>query len=570
MGISIVILNLAVLVSGVMLLVRAIPEMRTPAIRWLCLLIFSFCVISFCTLMVYMQDDIEMKIYFSRFRFLTFGFLAPAWLLFLSATFKKWNLLQTRLGPFLLLAPGMVTSVLTIFPSGRDFVITDFSSVSAMGLTVVSYVAGKWFPVHYGWSSFLVVASWVFGGLFLKQVSGVRRRQLAILILGSIFGACMDFFVVGSNSNFRWLMLTSATYLFTEGAIFYSVFRHRLLDIAPVAKEKIFRDFPDPVIVLDEDGEMRDCNKALAAVFGIGKERLGQSIEFLIPELTLKAGEAWLRDRDGQLRYFIVKVESIADESDFNVGKLVVFREITMQKRTEEQLAKSLEFKARLLALVSHDLTDCLESQYEFSLGISDAGRALSVPAQLSILNNSMFASKGLLANLLAWSNDQGTQFQVQRRQFELNTLIRTAIESQQLKADPKEIRIVFESQQPTLLMKTDTMMVESIVRNILSNAVRASAPGQTIRVHLKPEADRAFIRISDEGIGMEESQLANIMRTAEVYFSDFGFRGERYGLGLSIVRKFTDLLGGRFQMNSRVGVGTEVSLEIPIDIESH
>ncbi|MNK07470.1 Histidine protein kinase DivJ [compost metagenome] len=568
MGMIIVLLNLSVLAAGVTLLARAWPELRSSALRWMSLLVFSFCIISFCTLIVYVQTDFEQKVFFSRMRFLTFGFLAPVWMLFLSSTFKRWNWLQKIWVQILLLSVPVVTTTLTALPWTREWIVLEFAPFSKMGLSVVSYVNGAWFPVHYGWSTLWVAVSWIFGFSICRSLKGQKRFQLIILTFGSLLGALLDFIMVGTGSDFRWLMASSATYLFTEGALFYTVFKHRLLDISPAAKEKIFRDFPDPVIILDDEQCLRDLSASAEQVFGLSREDRGTRIDLLIPSLSLKSGEAWLRDKDTESRFFMIHVESLLS-GGFDAGSLIVLREITMQKKAEDQLAQSLELKTRLMALISHDLTDCLESQYEYSMGLNDKEFALPLRDRLLALNNSMSVSKGLLANLLAWSKDQGSDFRAQRRSFEMNSLIRSVVEGQQIKADFKSIRIDLQSDSEVLLMMTDTLMVESIVRNILSNAIRASHTGKTITLALRATTEKVHLKVTDQGVGMTSEQLSNILQISDRFFVDSGPRTERQGLGLSIARKFMESLGGVFAIESRVDVGTEVSLEIPIDINA-
>lgn len=570
MGIFIVLLNLSVLAAGVMLLAKAWSGLKSATLRWMSLLVFSFCVISFCTLMVYIQTDFEQKVFFSRMRFLTFGFLAPVWILFLTSTFKRWNWLHKSWMQVLLLTVPAVTMILTALPTTREWVVQGFAPFSKFGLSVVNYGNGPWFVFHYGWSTLWVVASWLFGIGLCRSLKGQKRFQLVVLTLGSFLGALLDFVVVGTGSDFRWLMVTSATYLFTEGALFYTVFRHRLLDISPAAKEKIFRDFPDPIIVLDDELCLQDLSSSAEHIFGLSREHCGTRIDLLIPSLPMKSGEAWLRDKDTESRFFIIHIEPLRS-GGFDAGHLVVLREITMQKKAEEELARSLELKTRLMALISHDLSDCLESQYEYSLGLNEShsDKDLSFKGRLLNLNNSMSVSKGLLANLLAWSKDQGADFRAQRRSFEMNSLIRSVIEGQQLRTDFKNIRISFHSENEVLLMMSDTLMVESIVRNILSNAIRASHAGQSITLLLRATSEKAFLQITDQGVGMTSEQLANILQISERFLIDAGPRSERQGLGLSIARKFMDSLGGVFTIQSRIDAGTKVSLEIPIDIDT-
>jgi signal transduction histidine kinase len=108
----------------------------------------------------------------------------------------------------------------------------------------------------------------------------------------------------------------------------------------------------------------------------------------------------------------------------------------------------------------------------------------------------------------------------------------------------------------------SDRMLVQLIVGNLVSNAVKFSPPGSTIRVAAALEGDAIVIRIADEGIGIPEHNRARL-------FTPF-YRGTNFderpglGLGLSIVREAVAIHHGSVNIESQVGQGTTFTVRLP------
>jgi signal transduction histidine kinase len=110
----------------------------------------------------------------------------------------------------------------------------------------------------------------------------------------------------------------------------------------------------------------------------------------------------------------------------------------------------------------------------------------------------------------------------------------------------------------------SDKKLLRNIMINLISNAVKFSENNSTIHINSEVTEEQATISVRDEGIGISEEDQSHL-------FSSF-FRGKNAlniqgtGLGLHIVKRYADLLGGTINLQSKLGEGTTITLQIPIN----
>lgn len=553
--------------TAVVVIIYMAPSRRMPAIRWLLILTVSFCVVSFCTLGVYISKELETQILFSRMRFLTLGWMPPSWLFFLSTVYGRWTWLQKKWVTVIILIPGFVSTTLTLIYPFHDYIVQDFSPLIINSFSVLQYKTGPWFQVHYLWAMMLVGLSLILGIYTFLKEKGLRRRQVVILTICSMLAAGIDIYCVLTSSPLRWLMLASGTFFFSQIGIVFAALKFRLLNVVPLAMARVFQEFPDPVFVTDEQKKIRLINKAAMKFFGINKEVVGKSFSDVLSNVDLVSGEISLHNQEGEKHFFDLNIEKIETDAEEITGQVIFFRQITLQKGIEKRLNENLEFKARLLALIAHDLTGHIENQAMLSLSLQDEVEGSVFEERMNLLATSTLASQGVVDNVMSWVKSQGTQFGPVKKDFEWNTLIKDCIESVSTSSKLKKIEIVFESNKWPLLGSGDSDMMNSVLRNIILNSIRATSEGKKILIKLNSMPDSVEVVILDEGSGMSSNQLRLIESTPE----DFSFQlkmkseGQGYGIGLAIVRHFIALHKGRFFIESQLNIGTKVSFHIPL-----
>jgi len=555
----------AIFITTVMLITYAFPYRKLLSVKLMMGLVASFSVISFCALNVYILDNFESKVLFSRLRFLGFSILAPSWLLFVATAFNRFNFLKNKFFICLLFLVPTVSVFLTLVPPLRHMLVTDFAPFSAHGLSVVSFKGGPWFIVHIWWAWLVVLSSVLLSVWIFFKERGDKRRQVSALMVGGILGTVVDAYCVYTNSPFRWLMLSGATYLLSEAAIFYAIFRYRLLDITHVAMEKIFSNFPDPVLIFDSRDTLRAINLAATKLFDISEKKIGQSIADLLPDLKIVEGnEVHIQDKMGSDRFFSLKIDALKTDRETITGKIVFFREITLQKSIEKTLTQRLEFKVRLMSLIAHDMYGNLKNQAMLSSSLQEQVQS-EVKDVATMLTDSVFATHDLMSNILAWAKLQQSSFVPIKRPFEMNTLLQEAMETLKISLQLKGVEVDISSREKPLIVTADSEMLASIMRNLVSNALRASDKGAKILVSSELKDSELNITVRDEGVGMSSSHILSVMNSASDSMFNPQHASHGYGIGLTITKRFVELHGGTLKIDSELGVGTRVSFSIPL-----
>ncbi len=146
----------------------------------------------------------------------------------------------------------------------------------------------------------------------------------------------------------------------------------------------------------------------------------------------------------------------------------------------------------------------------------------------------------------------------LERFPVEINRSVSEAVESMQQHAETAGVTLQVELSPEPAFIEGDVFALGRVYRNLVLNAIQATAPGGLITVQTEPHADRVSVRVIDTGCGIPADRLAAI-------FEDFVTTKRRgLGLGLAISRKIVDQLGGRITVTSEVGKGTTFALDFP------
>jgi len=170
-----------------------------------------------------------------------------------------------------------------------------------------------------------------------------------------------------------------------------------------------------------------------------------------------------------------------------------------------------------------------------------------------------------LLENLLQWANLQRKGFDYSPELNNIFFFVDKCINIVKPNADNKGIKIVNEV-NPNARGYFDEFVIQTIIRNLLMNAIKFSYEGSEIKVTLKDceISDNCYtLSIQDRGVGMSEETIASIMNNG-ITSSSAGTKGEKgSGLGLLLCKEYIEKMGGRFFIESKLNAGTTISFTI-------
>jgi signal transduction histidine kinase len=256
--------------------------------------------------------------------------------------------------------------------------------------------------------------------------------------------------------------------------------------------------------------------------------------------------------------------ERRADDDTSNF--LVICQDVSELRSTERQLNALNGTKDKLFSIIAHDLKNPFSSLISFSELIRRSAHKLErekIAAMADRMSSSARQAYALLENLLNWSRIQTGLLKPMPVLIQVNELFTEARELTAAAAQSKNITINFMTADD-LLVFADHHMTATVIRNLISNALKFSYAGSEVTVCAKTNADMILFEIIDKGIGIAEEfqgQLLDLQNT----FSASGTAAEKgTGLGLILCREFVEINGGTIWLESVLEKGTTFYFTLP------
>jgi signal transduction histidine kinase len=230
-----------------------------------------------------------------------------------------------------------------------------------------------------------------------------------------------------------------------------------------------------------------------------------------------------------------------------------------------DRLEIKVQFQRKFFSIIAHDLNGPV-GMMNTMLNLANKGKLMDSLEQHQMyvkveqLSNSTYH---LLNNLLHWSRNQMEDLRPMSRNFDLNKMIQKNINLFQEIADSKAITIAFDP-VPEMFCLADVQMTDTVIRNLISNAIKFSYSGGIIRISIENAGLFRVLRITDRGTGMNDEVKKNLFKFMEKS-SVPGTSGEKgTGLGLVLCKEFVELNNGSIVINSNPDEGTEVVVSLP------
>jgi signal transduction histidine kinase len=258
---------------------------------------------------------------------------------------------------------------------------------------------------------------------------------------------------------------------------------------------------------------------------------------------------------------------------------LRLFRDNIIEKRKLEealhqnQVAKetaeaSSKVKSQFLANMSHELRTPLNAIIGFSELLQNQ---IFGPLQkqyrdyATIIHESGHHLLNLVSDILDIAKIEAGKFVLDIQNIDLTESVAYCVRLVKSRADEQGIRLVTLLPAQGLTFPADQRAFRQILLNLLSNAIKFSRPGDEVEISARISADRLTMTVRDHGIGMTESLLARVGQPFEQAINDPVHAREGTGLGLSLVRALVTQHGGSLGIESREGIGTAVTCELPL-----
>jgi PAS domain S-box-containing protein len=255
-------------------------------------------------------------------------------------------------------------------------------------------------------------------------------------------------------------------------------------------------------------------------------------------------------------------------ESFIKQAGIIIERKIMEQKLKdrEKQLSEANATKDKFFSIIAHDLRNpfnLLMGYSEINLQNLKAKKYEKMEEAGKIIKESAEQGYILLNNLLEWSQSQQGRLRFNPGNISFKEHVEKITSLLSNAAKEKHITINYNFKND-LKIYADKNMLETIIRNLISNAIKFTNHGGSITISAKEKKHNVVVKISDSGIGIDPGNIPKLFKTEE-NFTNYGTSGEKgSGLGLILCREFVEKHNGKIDVESEPGEGTTFRFTLP------
>ena len=502
---------------------------------------------------------------FSKVLYLGVVSIPALWLVFVLQYTGRLERVSPAVGALFAIEP--VLTLLLAWTDSHWLRTLRLDSSGAFNLLATEY--GFWFWVHVAYSYALLLWGTLILGSVVFRRPYLYRRQAGAALTGALAPWVANALYISDLSPFAHLDLTPFGFLVMGVAVTWALFRSRLFDIVPIARDTIREDLRDGVIVLGPTDVVIDINPAALAILGIpsaqaiGRPALRTLSDFgeladaldlgseLHTEIAIGSG---IERRVHDLRISFVRHEQRI------IGRLAILRDITDRKQAEEEMVRSQRLRAvgELSLGISHNLNNLLTAV------LGPAGIIESMTDDPSITREAR-----IIIESATRASDLVKQLGRSVRGNKADVLQAVCVaEAVQEAIDSARPRWKFESEAAGININVTNAVIETqpvaatraglhdVLLNLLLNAVDAMPDGGSITIAASQIGAEVLITVTDTGTGMEQEVESRVF---EPFFTTKMNVGS--GLGMSTAYASVNQWGGYMNVDSSLGLGSTFTI---------
>lgn len=244
---------------------------------------------------------------------------------------------------------------------------------------------------------------------------------------------------------------------------------------------------------------------------------------------------------------------------------LVAARRIIEEKN--EELRKTIAGRDKMYSVIAHDLRSPMASMKmllnTIMMSVEKDKIDPDIFDMLEMSNKTSEEVFSLLDNLLKWTKSQLGKLTVIPQKLDISGLADGVVEVMNSVAEVKHIKLI-RTDHESFFVYVDIEMIKSILRNLISNAVKFSNPDSEIKVGIKAEDGKVIVSVTDSGKGIKKEDQHKLLKDS-THFTTYGTNSEEgSGLGLLLCRDFARKNGGELWFESEENLGSVFSFSLP------
>ncbi|MFL7791745.1 MAG: histidine kinase N-terminal 7TM domain-containing protein [Anaerolineae bacterium] len=531
----------------------------------------------------------DVQLFWIKVRYIGIVIVPGAWLTFalLQTGYEKWVTRRTLL---LLTIEPLIILLLIWTNEWHMMYWTEVTQEQLGPFFTIHTHRGAFYWIHVAYSYLLIVfGSFLLVSKVLRPPRLYRWQSIAALFgaVGPLIGDVLSTFNLLPLS---WLDMTPFFFTLTGLAMAWGVFRFRLLDIVPVARDTVIESMSDGVLVLDDEDRIVDVNPVAEGIISLtDSEVVGQSAEEILsrwPDLVeryrsvpethteIAVGEGVTR------RYFDLRISPLRDWRRRLAGRLIVLRDITDRKLMEAELQKAKEIaeaanqaKTDFISVVTHELRSPMSAIHGSATLLADEGAGPVNTEQAEFLDIIEFNTKRmitLVTDLNDISRIESGRILLRFEAIPMNQIVEDVVNSTQ--AQIQEMRHSLKIKVPDDLPPVwgDRTRLGQVLSNLVSNACKFTPECNEITIRVEHIADQGnpdvvHVSVKDNGLGIRAEDQHKIFqkffRAKDEEVSEI----PGTGLGLSIAKNLVEMQGGQIWFESEYRKGTTFHFTVPV-----
>lgn len=253
---------------------------------------------------------------------------------------------------------------------------------------------------------------------------------------------------------------------------------------------------------------------------------------------------------------------------------IIIGINITKEMKEKYKMEEVLKIQDEIYANVSHELKTPLNVIFSANQMMDIYLNNESIDEYREKLNTYNHSIKQncyrlikLINNIVDLSKSNSGLLEIDPINVNIVNIVDRIINSVSIYVKSKELEIIFESNVEEKIIACDVNMIERVMLNLISNAVKFSKPKGKIIVNVLDKGDVVEISVKDSGTGIKKKHLDLIFQRFYQADKSISRNAEGSGIGLSLVKSIIDLHGGNIKVESAVGKGSKFIIELPSKI---
>lgn len=358
---------------------------------------------------------------------------------------------------------------------------------------------------------------------------------------------------------------------------------------------------PQKIFMTTPEGKLYYCNPQWAQYTGAGTEELIDSgLEHLIHpneleefnsrwQRSLSTGEKFEMEQrllrfDGVFRRHLTRARPLKNDgditawlgtsTDIEASRRTVQRKRELEvitaglKEQREQLLQLSEVKDDFISLASHQLRTPATGVKQYIGMVLDGIAGEINDSQRAFLQQAYQSNERQLTivdDLLQVAQVDSGKLRLNKESIDIIALVKDVVNEQQSKFRQQQQTVTFTASRKKIIARVDHARLRMVIENLLNNAVKFSAKGDTIQIKITRPDNTACIAVTDNGPGIPQKDQQKV-------FEKFGTLGQAAsnanggtGLGLYWGKKLVELHGGKITIESQSGKGSTFTIHVPL-----